>query len=845
MKKMFLLILFITIPIILICQTDWTLLNSGTTQNLNSVDFFDENNGLAVGSNGLILRTIDGGDTWESVASGIFNNLNDICFIDEATIVAVGDGATILRTIDGGVSWAPVTCGVYSNLISIDIDISGNGIACGSDQTILKTDDAGATWTVTQTGYMGGGWQGAQMVDSSVGFVFGSNSIFQPFVGKTTNSGASFSFYNFYFIQGAVSYEGKLYDGYFFDEFNGITAGRRWDGYGCISFTSDLNNWTTQHFPTPFYSINFSTETDGYVVGASGTILHTTDGGTIWETENSGVYTQLNSVVFLNESLGFVVGDNGVILKKQESTIYVSGDVSGIWSADTVKVIGDLTIPNGEALTIDPGTYIEFQGHYKFNVQGQILAVGNEQDSICFTAINHDDGWHGIRFDNTPATNDSSKFYYCNFEYGRATGAEPEDRYGGALYLKNFSKVYIGYSTLYHNFATLGAGIHCSFYSSPLIEFNDISYNTAGGENPGDGGGAGISIYYYSDPIIRNNRISYNTAYGSVGICCQSNSSPIILSNIISYNSGLDTGGISITQSNSIIANNLITDNQTAFMCGGIKCSADSLLIIMNNTISNNESLSGGGLSIFGENLQLINNNIWGNIASDGSQVYLAFIDTNPDFYFCNIQGGIDAFGGEGAAGFNGDYENCIDSDPLFWGTGEYPYSLLDDSPCVNAGTSDTTGLNLPEFDLAGNPRILGGRIDMGAYENQNVVVSTDVNLIPIVTKLNQNYPNPFNPAVAGAGSDPATTISFQFSNEPAFAMLRRGRPNKQDKQKKIEIYNLKGQKIRQYSIFNNQSSITWDGTDENNKPVSSGIYFYQLKVGKDFSETKRMLLLK
>ena len=91
----------------------------------------------------------------------------------------------------------------------------------------------------------------------------------------------------------------------------------------------------------------------------------------------------------------------------------------------------------------------------------------------------------------------------------------------------------------------------------------------------------------------------------------------------------------------------------------------------------------------------------------------------------------------------------------------------------------------------------------------------------PVTLSLNQNYPNPFNPT---------TTISFSTTEST--------------ENTELVIYNLKGQKIRQYSIFNNQSSIIWDGTDENNKPVSSGIYFYKMKSG-NYTSTKKMILMK
>jgi len=89
------------------------------------------------------------------------------------------------------------------------------------------------------------------------------------------------------------------------------------------------------------------------------------------------------------------------------------------------------------------------------------------------------------------------------------------------------------------------------------------------------------------------------------------------------------------------------------------------------------------------------------------------------------------------------------------------------------------------------------------------------------ISKLYQNYPNPFNPE---------TTIYFTAEDT---------------EDAEISIYNIKGQKIRQYSIFNNQSSIVWDGTDENNLPVSSGIYFYKLEVNNKTVAIKKCLLLK
>ena len=125
---------------------------------------------------------------------------------------------------------------------------------------------------------------------------------------------------------------------------------------------------------------------------------------------------------------------------------------------------------------------------------------------------------------------------------------------------------------------------------------------------------------------------------------------------------------------------------------------------------------------------------------------------------------------------------------------------------------------------------------DMGAYGGHGYyeppVAVDNYELHPATAgyELN-NYPNPFNP-----------TTTIQFSNEQ----------NQQNKAIRIEIYNIKGQKVRIIYCHpelvegygnSNKYSVTWNGTDENNHPVSSGIYLYKLNVQN--SPVKKMILLK
>jgi len=94
---------------------------------------------------------------------------------------------------------------------------------------------------------------------------------------------------------------------------------------------------------------------------------------------------------------------------------------------------------------------------------------------------------------------------------------------------------------------------------------------------------------------------------------------------------------------------------------------------------------------------------------------------------------------------------------------------------------------------------------------------------IPLVTKLGGNYPNPFNPS---------TIINYAVGDQGHVF---------------IEVFNIKGEKVailRDGMMGPGNYSVTWNGRDNKNNPVSSGVYFYKMKSGKYIS-TKKMILMK
>ncbi|MCD6176574.1 MAG: T9SS type A sorting domain-containing protein [Candidatus Cloacimonetes bacterium] len=109
---------------------------------------------------------------------------------------------------------------------------------------------------------------------------------------------------------------------------------------------------------------------------------------------------------------------------------------------------------------------------------------------------------------------------------------------------------------------------------------------------------------------------------------------------------------------------------------------------------------------------------------------------------------------------------------------------------------------------------------------NEESYVYEENGLIINSPKLYQNYPNPFNPI---------TIISFSLTTDIS-------------ENTELIIYNIKGQKIKKLEIRNLKlgiNNVVWNGTDNNDRPVSSGVYFYKLVAGNKTIATRKCLLLK
>jgi len=232
--------------------------------NFFNVYFLTEDKGFISGDNGTIIYTTDGGEHWKILRTYIKESIFDICFLsDKQTGFMTGSHGTILKTVNGGSSWYPVYTPTRELLYSISFRDDVNGYAVGWNGTILRTTNSGNTWKLMEkltNNYL----RDITFIDANNGFISGGGGI----VLRTTNGG---------------------------DDWNEVPSNTM----------------------SGLYSIHFLDNNDGLILGSRGEILVTNDSGANWKLTQSGNYATLTDAAITNSSRIFVIGFNGTMLTNQ------------------------------------------------------------------------------------------------------------------------------------------------------------------------------------------------------------------------------------------------------------------------------------------------------------------------------------------------------------------------------------------------------------------------------------------------------------------------------------------------------------------------------------------------
>ncbi|MCK4406565.1 MAG: T9SS type A sorting domain-containing protein [Bacteroidales bacterium] len=300
-------------------SAQWVQQNSGTTFSLESVFFTDENTGYCTGYNpstfiGTIYKTTNGGNTWDSL--DVHPPATYPVFFTDANTGYIGCYDMILKTTDAGSTWTEYQLGMGIVIFSIHFPDANTGYAAGNDMmnnlvVILKTINGGGLWTDVSPTLDNEMVRCIHCTDINTCYIGFSGGDINTFIMKTTDGGSTWT-------DISPPFAGEVWSIFFVDENTGYSTGQG-DGDCQIMKTVNAgNDWTEISYPGQLprgLCIYFPDPSTGCVVTEEGGILKTTNAGNTWNTETSGVSTDLNSVYFPSNEIGYIVGDNGVILK--------------------------------------------------------------------------------------------------------------------------------------------------------------------------------------------------------------------------------------------------------------------------------------------------------------------------------------------------------------------------------------------------------------------------------------------------------------------------------------------------------------------------------------------------
>jgi len=304
-------VILLFLPSICLPQVGWIQKSSGVTSDLHSVAFINSQTGWCVGDMGKILKTINGGENWIQQISSTTLNLRCITFTQSEIGFIVGDSGFTVKTTDLGNNWINVS--FQSELLNY-VTFVNDSIGYSGGENFFRTSDRGISWIGVGSGQIAY-TSTISFVNELTGWIAGNVIVsLNDAIAKTTDGGN-----NWTRQLPSLGLPGIIRSVFFIDSLNG------WVGSppsmpGSIPTiyrtTNGGNNWIQTFTGGVSNAIFFLNVNEGWCVGESGHIFHTTNGGIMWTIQVPFGLTNTNySVFFTNSLTGWCVGDSGRILK--------------------------------------------------------------------------------------------------------------------------------------------------------------------------------------------------------------------------------------------------------------------------------------------------------------------------------------------------------------------------------------------------------------------------------------------------------------------------------------------------------------------------------------------------
>ena len=276
----------------------WEVVPSGTSRALYSVVFTDGDHGWISGQDGLILHSTDGGQTWSSQDSGTNVYLFALDFVSEQEGWVVGDRATVLHTVDGGRTWRFGKVGSQEGLtaderllaqdpVLYDVQFLDpqTGWIVGEFGNIYHTTDGGKSWGNQQETLLGDGIFDVLDIPTffGVNFVDRMNGIAAALEGRiarTRDGGKTWKYETF---DAQVPMVDPMFQPFQFPNTTAWAVGAAGQVGRQVSPEGPWEQASLgMEILTWLRGVDFVDDQNGWIVGGYGLILHTTDGGKTW-----------------------------------------------------------------------------------------------------------------------------------------------------------------------------------------------------------------------------------------------------------------------------------------------------------------------------------------------------------------------------------------------------------------------------------------------------------------------------------------------------------------------------------------------------------------------------------